>query len=234
MEEEHQQPLTRYERRAARTLKKLLDAARDIFLDRGLAAATIDEITTRADVGKGTFYIYYSSKSAVFETIVGSTLRKLLSRIRAAAKDADGLYSAVERIVEAELGFYREDPKGFPLVIYARTLMQLNEIELPECAEEFEKYFKLVEKVIRKHAGFRPTPLFLRRIAILLANVSNGYLSFAAFDIGAERMVMAFDPVRKAMIDAIATLVQQQSRGNASFGRRSSSASGAVSKVMEA
>lgn len=234
MEEEHQQPQTRYERRAARTLKKLLDAARDIFLDRGLAASTIDEITSRADLGKGTFYIYYSSKNALFETLVASILKRLLARIRTATKDAGDLYSAIERIVEAEIQFYREDPQEFRLVVYARTLLALREIDLPECVENFEKYFALVEKVIRRHVDFRPNQSFMRRVAILLANVSSGYLSFAAFDIGAEQMIMAFQPVRKAMIDAVVTLVQQQNHGRASFGMRRGSASGAAGKLMEA
>ncbi len=234
MEEELQQPQTRYERRAARTLKKLLEAARDIFLDRGLAASTIDEITTRADVGKGTFYIYYSTKYALFETLVAAILKRLLAKIRTATKDAADLYSAIERIVEAEIQFYREDPQDFRLIVYARTLLQLRELDLPECAENFEKYFTLVEKVVRRHIDFRPRPPFLRRAAILLANVSSGYLSFAAFDIGDEQMVMAFQPVRKAMIDAVVTLVLQQSHGRASFGTRNGSASGAAGKLMEA
>ncbi len=40
----------------------LLDAGRGVFFERGLASATVDEITQRAGVAKGTFYLYFSSK----------------------------------------------------------------------------------------------------------------------------------------------------------------------------
>jgi len=39
-----------------------MDAAEPIFLDKGVAATSIDEIVTAADVAKGTFYIHFESK----------------------------------------------------------------------------------------------------------------------------------------------------------------------------
>ena len=67
---------------AAKTVKKLLTAARDVFLDRGLAGATIEEMTQRADLGKGTFYIYFSSKTAVFEVLVATAMKQLIADLR--------------------------------------------------------------------------------------------------------------------------------------------------------
>jgi AcrR family transcriptional regulator len=39
-----------------------MDAAEQIFLDRGVAATSIDAIVAAADVAKGTFYIHFESK----------------------------------------------------------------------------------------------------------------------------------------------------------------------------
>ncbi|SMD22588.1 transcriptional regulator, TetR family [Kibdelosporangium aridum] len=46
----------------------LLDAALAIVLDKGVAGLTVDEVAARADVAKGTFYLYFRSK----EQLIGA------------------------------------------------------------------------------------------------------------------------------------------------------------------
>lgn len=207
---EEEAALTRTARRSARTTRRLLNAATDVFLDRGLAGATIEEITERADLGKGTFYIYFSSKTAVFESLVGATMKRLLSRIRAAVKDANGLHETLDRLVEAELTYHQTDPRGFRLIALARTLLQLNEIELPECEAAFERRFHLVEKAITRNLTCPVSAGQLRRIAILLSNVSSGYLSFEAFEVGSGDMLMAYPPVRNAVVRAVVDIIENR------------------------
>lgn len=43
----------------------LMNAAQELFLQRGLADTTVDQITSAADVAKGTFYLYFTSKEDV-------------------------------------------------------------------------------------------------------------------------------------------------------------------------
>jgi AcrR family transcriptional regulator len=43
----------------------LLDAAEAVIVERGLGATTIEDVTKRANVAKGTFYLYFDSKDAV-------------------------------------------------------------------------------------------------------------------------------------------------------------------------
>ena len=56
--------------RGERTLRKILDAARDEFGERGFADSSIVAITQRAGVALGTFYTYFDSKEAVFQALV--------------------------------------------------------------------------------------------------------------------------------------------------------------------
>ena len=44
-------------------LQDLLDAALTVYTDKGVAGATVQEITERAGVAKGTFYLYFESKA---------------------------------------------------------------------------------------------------------------------------------------------------------------------------
>ncbi len=52
----------RVERRKEERRQNLVDAARELFLSRGYDGTTIDDIVTRADLAKVTFYAYFKSK----------------------------------------------------------------------------------------------------------------------------------------------------------------------------
>ena len=53
-----------------KTREKLLTAARHVFVEKGYHDAKIDDIAERAGVGKGTFYLYFKDKRAVFAELV--------------------------------------------------------------------------------------------------------------------------------------------------------------------
>jgi AcrR family transcriptional regulator len=50
--------------------RQVLDGARKVFLDLGFDGASMGEIARAAGVSKGTLYVYFTDKSALFEAIV--------------------------------------------------------------------------------------------------------------------------------------------------------------------
>jgi len=58
-------PLTRHQRRRLQTRRQLIDAAVELVLEKGYQAVTIFDITERADLGRGTFYIHFKDKEDV-------------------------------------------------------------------------------------------------------------------------------------------------------------------------
>lgn len=70
--------------------EELLDAAQRVFLEQGVAPATIERITTAAEVAKGTFYLYFSSKESLLAALEERFEQQLISRIKAAvAREAE-------------------------------------------------------------------------------------------------------------------------------------------------
>ena len=59
------QDLSAGDRRRARTRAALLEAARELFSERGYHQTRVDEITGRAGVATGTFYLYFKDKPAI-------------------------------------------------------------------------------------------------------------------------------------------------------------------------
>lgn len=49
---------------------ELLDAALDLFLEKGFAATRVEEVAQRAGVSKGTLFLYFASKEELFKAVV--------------------------------------------------------------------------------------------------------------------------------------------------------------------
>jgi len=61
-------PLTRHERRRLQTRQQLMRATLELVLEKGYAAVSIQDVTDRADLGRGTFYIHFKDKDDVLWT----------------------------------------------------------------------------------------------------------------------------------------------------------------------
>ena len=64
---------------------RLLDAARAVFSDRGLDRAKVEDITTRAQLSKGAFYLHFESKEEAFRELLAgvvSNLERILNESR--------------------------------------------------------------------------------------------------------------------------------------------------------
>ena len=58
-------PVNRFERRKQRTRDQLKQAAIGLILEKGYDAVQVQDITDRADLGRGTFYIHFADKEDV-------------------------------------------------------------------------------------------------------------------------------------------------------------------------
>lgn len=78
--------LTRTQRRKIHTRERLKAAALELLYEAGYAALTIKAITERADLGYGTFYLYFEDK----DEIVWEVMRELMEA-QGAASDVEAL-----------------------------------------------------------------------------------------------------------------------------------------------
>ena len=59
--------INRRDKKRAETLERIFGIAMRLFSEKGFQATTVDEITERADVAKGTFFNYFPTKEHVLE-----------------------------------------------------------------------------------------------------------------------------------------------------------------------
>lgn len=70
-------PVTPRTTRGERTAARLLEAAREVFADRGYAAARVEDIVAVAGVSHGTFYTYFSNKADALDALIDQTAADL-------------------------------------------------------------------------------------------------------------------------------------------------------------
>lgn len=66
---------------------ELMSAALDVFAERGFAATRLEEVASRAGVSKGTVYLYFESKEALFKASVETAITPALEAAEALAAD---------------------------------------------------------------------------------------------------------------------------------------------------
>ncbi len=70
-------PLSRHERRRQQTRKLLIDTTVQLVLEKGYETVTIQDITDRADLGRGTFYIHFKDKEDVLWTAIQNLIKEM-------------------------------------------------------------------------------------------------------------------------------------------------------------
>ena len=104
---------SRRARKQARTRSELLDSARALIAERGVAGLRVSDVTERSDVALGSFYSHFDTKDEIVEAVVADAVSSL----------ADAL---------GDVGAQLEDPAE-GMSVGARQLVRLGQAE-PELA----------------------------------------------------------------------------------------------------
>ena len=90
----------RWRRRKNARPEEILNAALEVFTDRGFAATKLEDIAKRAGVTKGTIYLYFDSKEALFKALIRETIVPVIAQGEALAQRFTGsARDLLERLV---------------------------------------------------------------------------------------------------------------------------------------
>lgn len=96
--------------------QRVLDAAADLLVRWGYRRVTIDEVARHAGIGKGTVYLHFRSKEALFLTVLLRSHHALVAAVadRMEADPAEALLSRMLRAAHLDLA---ADPVARPLYL---------------------------------------------------------------------------------------------------------------------
>lgn len=168
---------TRTERKKERTRKQLLEVALALFFEKGIYWTKIEDITERADIGKGTFYQYFETKEALLQELLQQGLDGLLELTRAAVAtagtDAKALISGV---VKTRLTFFYDHPEYLLLFHQVRGLLQLKTESAKGLRDVYEHHLDQLAKVLRPTLNGKGGSA--RTLATAVAAFTSGLLTY--------------------------------------------------------
>ena len=140
----------KFRRRAEARPDEVLDAAIELFNEKGFAATRVEDIAARAGLSKGAVYLYFPSKEAILEGLVKRGVLPIadnaLSIFQNYVGDPRPVISAALKMVAGRLS----DPK---LVAIPRLLIR-EMIHFPEFAQMYrqavlDRVMPVVEQLVR-------------------------------------------------------------------------------------
>jgi len=107
---------TRKERERQARREAIVEAAGNLFVEKGFEAASMDEVAKRAEFTKRTLYQYFPSKEDLYAAVVLRGFRSMAESMERAGKDAPDGFSRLRSYFRAYYGFYRDQSGTFALI----------------------------------------------------------------------------------------------------------------------
>ena len=153
----------RWRRRKDARPQEILDAALFTFAQKGFAAARMEDIGERAGVSKGTIYLYFESKEAVFKALLHETIAKRFSLLSDLARDHHGPVAPLLAEILRQLGQFiaTSDLVVLPKMVIAEAgnFPDLARIYREEVAERGLKLFGGLLRTGMERGEFRKFPV---------------------------------------------------------------------------
>lgn len=83
-------PRPRWRRRKDARPEEIITAALEVFADRGFAATKLEDVARKAGVTKGTIYLYFANKEALFKALIRQTIVPVIAKGEAIAQSFTG------------------------------------------------------------------------------------------------------------------------------------------------
>jgi AcrR family transcriptional regulator len=199
----------RMQKRVRRTRRKLKKAALDVFAEKSVDAATVEEITDKADVGKGTLYQHFADKEEVVLTLVEDAVTHLIEAIRSYESAPKTLEEMLEHLLNAHYRFSVEAREEFLLLFQGKLLLRLESDTLDELEEPYLKYLKEIEKQVSSYLSPRIAPIKIRRLACAVAGFVFGFFSFAMIGMTSEEIESSIQPLRRTFVNSLCTFLDR-------------------------
>jgi AcrR family transcriptional regulator len=115
---------------ADRTRGILLDAAEQVFADKGFAGSSVRQITALAGANLGSINYHFGSKAALYEAVIARAQDAMLEQVQAAALGAGSALDRVEAVVRAHFEFLASHRNLRRLLLH----VVMSGIAMPEAA----------------------------------------------------------------------------------------------------
>jgi AcrR family transcriptional regulator len=155
-------------------IEALIDAGQLLFLDRGIEGVSVDDITSKAKMAKGSFYRYFDSQTALVETMLEPVRAKMTDALdqcsvaldTAATRDAQ--FTAYQRLGDAIGTLFLEWPGIVRLYLQENRAPAVGARKpIVELAAVIARYAIDITKKAQGHGILRPIPVGVSALSVV-------------------------------------------------------------------
>lgn len=128
--------------------KLILKVSEKLISKKGYSKTTIEEIAKKANIGKGTFYLYFKNKNDLFFSIIKEEMENLMSNIKKEVEGIDSFFDKLKKGIEMYLDYYEKNYDFFKILLQEKPLIRRRSFE-----EFWKEFFKKWESFIK--GGFK-------------------------------------------------------------------------------
>ena len=110
------------EKKKANTKESLLNAAAQLFSERGFSETTVDQIAEKAEVSKVTFYGYFKAKEDLLTALHNRVLEHALELVNAPEERKLGSVHTLNRLIEAMGKWTEDNVELFKVLLTEKTI----------------------------------------------------------------------------------------------------------------
>ncbi len=146
------------------TEQLILDAAKKVFVRKGMAGARMQDIADEAGINKALLHYYFRNKEKLFEMIFMEAAQKLFPRINAIFDSDQPLFEKIESFCEEYITVVSENPY-LPLFVLNEINQDpeyfLKKVWAGKSKPNPAKFLQQIEREVRKGTIKRINPLHL-------------------------------------------------------------------------
>lgn len=154
------------------TRQKILNTAKDLFIEKGFSATTMRDISSRANINKGLLHYYFQSKQTLFVNVMQMTTFELFPKIDSILNLQLSFEQKLELIVDVYIEFLLSNPR-----LPAFIINELNSntdlfVDIIMQAEIYTRILNIASMIINeedlKQSGMEPVQFVINFLALML------------------------------------------------------------------
>jgi TetR/AcrR family transcriptional regulator len=129
------------------TEERIFDAATDVFEEKGLAGARMQDISDRAGINKSLLHYYFRTKEKLFNAVFEMVAKKMFSRFTPVFEEDMSLEDKIRFFFREQIAFLQKNPR---LPAFVINEINQNPERIKKLLENID--FKgILEKMLEKH-----------------------------------------------------------------------------------
>lgn len=130
--------------------ENIASAASVLFMEKGIASTSMDEIAKAAGYSKATLYVYFENKEEIVGLLTLESMKKLYGYIDAALAQRESTWERYDGICRGLVRYQEEFPFYFKIVLDHINI----DFEKQDCLEEEKETYRVGEEINEKMKEF--------------------------------------------------------------------------------